>query len=82
MKKITNKTINKCYYVLVDYKLFTAKLTHCEMSKVYNSIVIKNVKGEIIYTDIKRDYLTIYEIISTWAVNTFYEVNRIIIGEK
>lgn len=81
MKKRTNKTINKRYVVIVDFRAFTAKLTPCAMCKEYNSVVIKNAVGDIFHTDIKRDYLSVYEIISTWAVKTFHTVKRLSIIE-
>lgn len=81
MKKRTNKTIGKYYSVIVDSVIFTAKLTPCEMCKEYNTIVIKNSIGYTVYTSIKRDYLSIYEIISEWAVKAFNAVKGLTIIE-
>ena len=81
MKKRTNETIGKYYSVIVDSVIFTAKLTPCEMCKEYNAIVIKNSIGYTVYTSIKRDYLSIYEIISAWAVKSFNAVKGLTIIE-
>lgn len=81
MKKRTNETIGKYYSVIVDSVIFTAKLTPCEMCKEYNTIAIKNSIGYTIYTSIKRDYLSIYEIISEWVVKAFNAVKGLIIIE-
>lgn len=81
MKNRNNETIDKAYTVLVNERMYRAKLTPCAMSENYNSIVIENRDKQIVYTDIKRDYFTIYELISTWAVKTFHNVKRLTVVE-
>lgn len=81
MKKRTNKTIGKYYSVIVGSEIFTSILTPCEMCKEYNNIVIKNSIGYKVYTSIKRDYLSIYEIISAWAVKSFNDIKGLTIIE-
>lgn len=81
MKMRDNETNSKYYAVRVNCSGFIAKLTPCANRKQCNIVIIENELNEVIFTAVKRNSLTICEIISTWAANKYHTIKKFSIYE-